>query len=103
MYVCMYVYIMRWLNDITNAMDMNLGKLQEMAREGRPSVLQPMGSQTVGHDWATEQPLYIYIYMHTYITNNIIKGANSYYFTWSFNTSDSDWSFILFCNLSQFH
>ena len=61
----MYVYIMRWLDGITIAMDMNLGKLQEMVREGRPVVLQPMWSQTVGHDWATEQPLYIYI--HAYI------------------------------------
>ena len=24
---------MRWLNDITNAMDMNLGELQEMVRD----------------------------------------------------------------------
>ena len=28
-----------------DAMDMNLGKLWEMVREGRPGVLQSMGSQ----------------------------------------------------------
>ena len=32
-------------------------------------MLRFMGSQRVGHDWATEQELYkyIYVYMHTYI------------------------------------
>ena len=41
---------MRWLNGITDAMDMNLSKLQEMVR---PVI--PMGSQRVRHNWATEQ------------------------------------------------
>ena len=45
---------MRWLDGIADAMDINLGKLQEMVRAGGPGVLQSVGSR-VGHDWATEQ------------------------------------------------
>ena len=41
---------MRWLEGITDAMDMNLGKLQEMVRAGRPGVLQSKGSQRVRHN-----------------------------------------------------
>ena len=47
--------MMRWLDGITDAMNTNFGKLQEMASEGRPGMLQSMGSQRVRHDWVTEQ------------------------------------------------
>ena len=44
----------RWLDGITNSMDMSLSKLQELWWIGRPGVLQSMGLQRVGHNWATE-------------------------------------------------
>ena len=45
---------MRWLDGITDSVDKSLGKLWELVMDRRPGVLWSMGSQRVGHDWATE-------------------------------------------------
>ena len=41
---------MRWLDGITNSMDMSLSKLWEMMKDREAGVLQSMGSQRVGQD-----------------------------------------------------
>ena len=45
---------MRWLDDITNSMDMSLSKLRCGWWTGKPGVLQSMRSKRFGHDWANE-------------------------------------------------
>ena len=47
---------MRWLDSITDSMDINLSKLQETVKDKKPGVLQSMGSQRVRQDLVAEQP-----------------------------------------------
>ena len=47
---------MGWLDGITDLMDMNLSKLQEVVKDREAGVLPSLGSQRVRHDLTTEQP-----------------------------------------------
>ena len=46
------------MDDITDSMDINLSKLQDIVKDREAGMLQSMESQIVGHDLATEQQQY---------------------------------------------
>ena len=46
---------MRWLDSMTDSVDINLSKLLKIVKYREPGVLQSMESQRVRHDLVTEQ------------------------------------------------
>ena len=46
---------MRWLESITDSVDMNLSKLPKILKDREAWCVASMESQRVRHDWATEQ------------------------------------------------
>ena len=54
---------MKWLDSITNSMDINLSKLQEIVKDRDAGMLQSMGLQRVRYDLMTERNTHVYIYI----------------------------------------
>ena len=46
---------MRWIDNITDSVQVNLSKLQEIAKGREAGMLQSMGSQRVRHDLVAEK------------------------------------------------
>ena len=49
---------MRWLDGISDSVNVNLSKPQEIVRDRKPGMLQSTGSQRVRHDLATERHVF---------------------------------------------
>ena len=85
---------MRWLDIIIDLVNMNLSKLQETVNEGKPSVLQSMGLQRVGHDfsdWTTN----FWVVLLTGSSFHFAKVPPQETLSFHWNRKRKDWGNIL--------
>ena len=65
---------MRWLDGITDSMDLSLSKLRELVMDSEVWCAQSMGSQRVGHNWATELLIPVYMYVPPLLYPSSVYG-----------------------------
>ena len=66
---------MRWLDGITDAMDMSFISSGSWWQTGKPDMLKSMVLQRVGHDWATELNwVYLRMYSHHEQAGEIVSA-----------------------------
>ena len=87
---------MKWLDSITNSVDMNLSKLREIVKERKPGMLQSIGvakSQTCLSDWTTTKtssPCSVSVY--SYICSSVQRRQQLWKDTKRIVVSGKQWS-----------
>ena len=66
---------MRRLDSITNSVDMDLSKLQDIVEKRAAGMLQSMGFRRVGHNLVTEQSKWVLHWIPAFLLNSRVEGG----------------------------